>query len=172
MREDILNQVRKEYKKLKKEILLKYKENLLKNDELNKDNIVLQAFNNIPDASSIHIIDSNHLAVYMGSYIQEKTDYGNNSYLTYEGNPNTDYKSYIDIETDITYNIELDRCEEFESFFTVLHVSNSYQQPELLKKVITIKNYFKKEIMERSQQDVVNELQVKYKQKCKQNITI
>ena len=105
-----------------------------------------------------------NIMVFMGSYIKNNSS----DYLTYERDPDTSYKIYIDLETMNLYIIDKEKCLEFENKFITLYLPISeYTIDEYYQKYIELQNWFKIQLMYRSQSDVIKELQEKYEKKYK-----
>ena len=191
MRESELKKVRREYYKLKKasEELLQYRNELLeleKNEKvkrylelleivnkgykgLTEENLVSKAFDLCSHSIGEFRIDSNQIMVYIGTYIKDRTNDGDiDDYITYDNNPNASYKAYLDLETQEAYNITLDKCEEFENEYLAIYLSvDEYNEQEYMKNYFNLQKWFREQIIHRSQQDVIAELQeqpeIKYK---------
>lgn len=112
-------------------------------------------------------ISSNHIMVYMGSYIinQSKED---NDFITYERDPNTSYKSYMDLETTECFMVDKDKCLEFEIKYLVLYLHIlEYSVVEYYKKYCELQKWYKEQLMHRSQPEVIKEMQETYERKYK-----
>lgn len=187
MEEYILKEVRAEYNTIKKEneTLILYKNELLTlaNDEKVKrflelrelvdedyvgpseETMIMRAYQGVPDAFGEQAINSNHIMIFMGSYIKGEQNY---DYMTYERNPDTSYRLYMDLETAEYYKVDKDKCLEFESEYLTLYLPVSeYTEREYHRKYIELQKRFKKQLMHRSQQHVIRGLQKKYEKKCK-----
>lgn len=190
MKESTLQKVRDEYNRIKKEqeTLMSYKNELIelsKNKkvkrflELSKlvdkdytepseESMVLKAYQGVPDAFEERYISSNHIMVFMGSYIKKNTEEQNDDYMTYERDPDTSYKSYIDLETMEMYNIDKDKCLEFEiEHLTVYLPISEYTIEEYYKQYEELRKWFKTQLIHRSQSDVIKELHETYEKRCK-----
>ncbi len=190
MKQSALNEVRNEYNKIKneKETLISYKNELIEltNHEKVKrflelsqlvdedyigpseETMIMMAYQGVPEAFEGKTINSNRIMVYMGSYIQKGFREQNEDYMTYERDPNTSYKSYMDLETTEWYNIDKDKCLEFETEYLTLYLPISeYTSEEYYKKYIELQKWFKIQLIHRSQPDVIKELQEKYEREYK-----
>jgi len=190
MKESVLTEVRNEYKRIKKEneTLIFYKKELeeLKKDEkgkrflelselvdtnytgLSEEAMILRAYQGVPSSFKEHAIHSNFIMVFMGSYIEKSSERQNNDYMTYERDPDTSYKSYMDLETMKWYNIDKDKCLEFETeYLTVYLPISEYTLEEYYKKYIELQKWFRMQLIYRSQSDIIKELQEKYERKYK-----
>lgn len=113
-------------------------------------------------------VNSSHIMVYIGSYITNSSNKENNEYITYEKDPNTSYKSYMDLETSERYNIAKDDCLEFEEKYLTLYLSISeYAEDEYLKKYLELQEWFKIQLICRPKSDVIQEIREKYERKHK-----
>ena len=190
MKESALKEVRDEYKRIKneKETLISYKNELseLANDEkvkrffelselVNKDYIgpseetmIMMAYQGVPEAFGEQNINSNNIMIFMGSYIKNDSGKQNDNYMTYERNPDTTYRLYMDLETTNWYTIDKDKCLEFETEYLTLYLPISeYTEEEYYKKYIELQKWFKTQLIHRSQSDVIKELREKYERKYK-----
>ena len=190
MKESALKEVRDEYNKIKKEKenLISYRNELLeleKNEkvkrflELSKlvdkdyvgpseETIIMMAYQGVPEAFGEQNINSNHIMIFMGSYIKNDSGEQNDDYMTYERDPDTSYKSYMDLETAECYHINKDECLEFESEYLTLYLPISeYTEKEYYKKYIELQKWFRTQLIHRSQIDVIKGLQKKYERKNK-----
>lgn len=188
MKEEIIQQVRKEYNKTKKEkdTLLSYNKELKELSENEKvkrflelsklvdreysgpseETMIRRAYANVFDDSLAiaKITDSAEIMVFMGSYIKNSSlEEENNDYITYEKDPDTSYKAYMDLETTEVSYIEKDYCLDFETEYLVLYPPVSeYSEAEYFKKYRELQNWFKTQLIHRSQADVIEELKKKY----------
>ena len=175
MKDSDLETVRKKYfrikkkqektKKIKQELLeLKKDENVkryiqlsetlkTRHTNLSEKEIIIQSYQDI----HIENQDSNHILVFMGSH--EGNDPVTSS-ITYDGDPNTTYKAYLDLETEEAYNIPIANCEEFEKEHLVLYFPVcDYCYLEYEAGYSKLLRWFRAELMVRSQQDIILELQ-------------
>ncbi len=165
MQKEVLEKVRKEYLKLKKEKTNQKPEYYQNYKQENENSLINLAYDNVPYPPLEKEFFSNHVMVYMGSYIMDRNN-GNNDYITYDGNPKTSYKKYLDLETYKNYDIEIDRCNEFESVFLVLYCTiKSNCEFEYRNAFFTLQKYFKQQIITRSQEDVIDDLKILYGKK-------
>ncbi len=190
MKESTLEEIREEYNRIKteKETLLSYRNELKKlaNDknvkrflELSKlvdqdyvgpseETIIRNAYNGFPDAFGNQNRNSNYIMVFMGSYIENDSNEQKDDYVTYERDPETSYKSFIDLETEEWTNIDRDKCLEFENEHLTLYLPISeYTEKEYYHKYIELHKWFRTQLIHRSQSDVIKELQEKYEKKYK-----
>ena len=188
MKESALKEVREEYNRIKKEkeTFLSYKNELLelKKDEkvkrfielselVNKDylgpseeTMIMRAYQGVPEAFGEQTINSNQIMIFMGSYIKSDSK----DFITYEEDKYASYKSYMDLETTEQYNIDKDKCLEFENEYLTLYLPVSeYTAKEYYKKYIELQKWFRTQLIHRSQKDVIRELQGKYERKYKKS---
>ena len=188
MKASTLQEVRKEYQRIEEEhkTLLSYKKELieLSEDEKvkrflelsdlvdrdytgpSKETMIMSAYQGVPEAFGEQNTDSNFIMVYMGSYINNVED--QKDYMTYERDPDTNYKSYMDLETTEWYNIDKDECLEFEKEHLTLYLPiTDYTAEEYSKKYFELQKWFKVQLIHRSQSDVIEELIEKYERKYK-----
>ncbi len=186
MKESILREVKVEYNRIKKEkeTLISYKNELLElaNDEKVKrffellglvdndyvgpseETMIMRAYQGISGFGE----QSNHIMIFMGSYIKNDSGKQNDDYMTYERDPATSYKTYMDLETMEWYNINKDECLEFETEYLTLYLPISeYTAEEYYKKYIELQKWFRNQLLHRSQHDVIKGLQKKYEKKYK-----
>lgn len=190
MKESELNKVRNEYNKIikEKETLISYKNELIEltnNEQVKRfleleelvdedylgpseETMIMKAYQEVPGAFGNQTINSNHIMVYMGNYIKKGLRKQNEDYMTYERNPDTSYKSYMDLETTEWYNIDKDKFLEFETEYLTLYLPISeYTEEEYYKKYTELQKWFKIQLIHRSQLDVIKELQEKYEREYK-----
>ncbi len=191
MKESALKEVRDEYNRITKERekLISYKNELL---ELTKDEkvkrflklsklvdkdyvgpseetMIMMAYQGVPEAFGEQNINSNHIMIFMGSYIKNDSGEQNDDYMTYERDPDTSYRSYMDLETTERYTIDKDECLEFETEYLTLYLPISeYTEEEYYKKYIELQKWFKTQLIYHSQPDVIKELKEKYERKYKE----
>lgn len=190
MKETTLREIRVKYNRIKKEkeTLISYRNELLElaNDEKVKrffelsrlvdrdyvgpseEAMIMKAYQGVPEAFEEKTINSNHIMIFMGSYIKNGSGEQKNDYITYERNPDTSYRLYIDLETTECYNIDKDKCLEFETEYLTLYLPISeYTAEEYYKKYIELQKWFRTQLIHRSQYDVIKGLQKKYERKSK-----
>lgn len=103
------------------------------------------------------------IVIYQGTYIKSTKKDGNSNYVTYDFDINGKYKVYIDLETEKIYNIDIDKCREFEdSHLTIYPLINAYSTFEYYSKFLEIKNYFNKELTIKTRNEVISDLIKKY----------
>lgn len=181
MRNDELKKVREEYTRLKNKTLLSYKSELLK---LSKDQkvkryielsqlidqykepsevqVIFETYQNFPELFQEQALHSSHIMIYMGSYIKKD----HTTYLTYERDPDTSYKSYKDLETTKVYHISKDECINFETEYLALYLPISeYSEEEYLERYLELQRWFKMQIIHASLSDVIDEMRKKYSRK-------
>ena len=106
--------------------------------------------------------------IFMGSYIKNDSGEQNDDYITYERDPDTSYRSYMDLETTECYNIDKDKCLEFETEYLTLYLPISeYTEDEYYKKYIELQKWFRTQLIHNSQSEVIKVLQEKYEKKYK-----
>lgn len=184
MKDDVLKAVRNNYneRRKEKEQLLKYKAELekLKEDKNVKRYLELLKFDNIDIPTERNLIEdayyseleafgknnknSNFLMVFMGSYIVKE----NRASITYERNPDITYRLYKDLETDKWFNISKENVLEFEKANTTLYLPVlEYSEKEYYQKYVELQNWFKEQLLNRSQEEVVCEAKKLYERKNK-----
>ncbi len=159
MKESGLKNVRNKYNRIKneQETLKSYKNEL---EELAKD-VKVKRFVE-------HTINSNFIMVFMGSYIKKSSENQNDSYITYERDPDVSYRLYMDLETTECYKIDKNKCLEFETEHLTLYLPISeYTEEEYYKKYSELQKWFRAQLIYRSQSDIIKELQEKYEIKHK-----
>ncbi len=190
MKESTLKEVREEYNRIKKEreTLISYRNELIElaNDEnvkrflelsklVNQDYIgpseetmIKSAYNRVPEAFGSQNKNSNHIMVFMGSYIENDSNEEIGDSITYERDPDTSYKSFLDLETGEWMNIERDKCLEFETEHITLYLPISeYTEEEYYKKYIELQKWFREQLIHHSQSYVIKKLQEKYEREYK-----
>lgn len=131
MKESDLVKVREEYKNMVKETnqLLSYKKELmsLEQDENVKRYLeLLELVDRDYEAPSIEKMiaaaylnaniensDSNHIMVYVGSYLRDSDMYHDNDTIT-QDDSKASYKAYLDLETQEAYHIAIEEVAESE----------------------------------------------------------
>lgn len=191
MKETIIQEVREKYYRAKKEkeTLLSYKEELstLLEDknvqrfmELSKlvncsyqgpseETLITQSYQEVPEAFGKQNTDSNHVMVFMGSYLKNSSNPGRCSdEITYEQDPNTSYKIYMDLETEDCYTIKKDECLAFERKYLTLYLPIcEYDTIEYRKKYRALQKWFMTQLIHRPQAEVVKEINEKIERKYK-----
>lgn len=185
MKDSTLKEVREEYNRIRKEkeTLLSHKHELtelMQNEKVKRffelselvdrdysgpseETMIMMAYQSVPEAFGKQNINSNHIMVYMGSYIAKNSKKQNNDCITYDGDPDTSYKSYMDLETTEWYCIDKDKCLEFEKEYIALYLPISeYTVKEYSQKYIKLQKWFRTQLINRSQSDVIGELQENY----------
>lgn len=165
-----LEQFRKEYETLKREneALLEARDELrklLETEEVKRyielsdiveenyeapsdESLATKVYSNI-SYSKIKEENSNNILIYMGSYLFEK--------LTYDSDPDADYKAYMDLETMRAYNIPLENVKTFENAHTIIYIPVTYpNHQEFSRNFFALRNWFLLEILRRPQADVIN----------------
>ena len=123
--------------------------------EVSEEQIINDAFSSIRP-----IMESNNIMVHIGTYVSRL----NSDYVTYDNNPDASYKVYLDLETEQAHKIPLDEYREFEEKYLVLYVPvATYNYNEYMKKYNELKMWFRKEIITRSQEEVIRELREEHK---------
>jgi len=111
------------------------------------------------DKSFSKQIQSNHIMIYMGSYVYNTVLNENNDYLTYDEDREVSYKAYMDLETMQAYNILLDDCEEFEEMNLTIYIPvKEYTSHEYTKNYFDIRNWFLKQLIVKEQDEVIEDL--------------
>lgn len=108
-----------------------------------------------------------NVMIYMGPYLKRR-EYGTyNDCVTDEQDLNADYKSYINLKTGDVYNIDFDRCKEFEMKNIILRpliIFNNYDT--YLSHYMEILTYFHEQTKSgREEEEVIKELRDKYEKK-------
>ena len=133
-----------------------------------EETMIRMAYEGVPEAFGEQNINSNHIMIFMGSYIKNDSGEQNDDYMTYERDPDTSYRLYMDLETTECYNIDKDECLEFETEYLTLYLPISeYTAKEYYKKYIELQKWFRTQLIHRSQYDVIRGLQKKYERKSK-----
>lgn len=128
----------------------------------------MKTYQEISESFEEKNVNSNNIMVYMGSYIANHSEEENNDYITYESDPDTSYKLYMDLETMECYKIDKDTCLEFELKYLTLYLPVSeYTADEYYKKYFELQQWFNEQLIHRSQSDVIKEIQEKYERKYK-----
>lgn len=177
MKESTLAKVREEYKNMVKETnqLLSYKKELmsLEQDEnvkrylellelVDKDyetpsseKMIAAAYLN----ANIENSDSNHIMVYVGTYHRDTDMYRDNDTII-QDDSKASYKAYLDLETQEAYNIAIEKVREFEQEHLTIYLSvEGFSQNDYIKKYFELQTWFRKQLMTRSQNEVIEELQ-------------
>ena len=197
MKESTLAKVREEYKNMVKETsqLLSYKKELmsLEQDENVKrylellelvdrdyetpssEKVIAAAYLN----ANIENSDSNHIMVYVGTYHRDTDMYRDNDTII-QDDSKASYKAYLDLETQEAYNIAIEKVREFEQeHLTIYFPVEGFSQNDYMKKYFELQTWFRKQLMTRSQKEVIEELQenmdIKYQELssiCQNNPTL
>ncbi len=197
MKESTLAKVREEYKKVVNETnqLLSYKQELksLEQDENVKRYLeLLELVDRDYEAPSIEKMiaaaylnaniensDSNHIMVYVGTYHRDTDMYRDNDTII-QDDSKASYKAYLDLETQEAYNIAIEKVREFEQeHLTIYFPVEGFSQNDYMKKYFELQTWFRKQLMTRSQKEVIEELQenmdIKYQELssiCQNNPTL
>ena len=177
MKESDLVKVREEYKNMVKETnqLLSYKKELmsLEQDENVKRYLeLLELVDRDYEAPSIEKMiaaaylnaniensDSNHIMVYVGSYLRDSDMYHDNDTIT-QDDSKASYKAYLDLETQEAYHIAMDKIEEFEKEYLTIYLPvEGHSQNDYTRKYFELQTWFRKQLMTHSQQEVIEKLQ-------------
>lgn len=197
MKESTLAKVREEYKNMVKETnqLLSYKKELmsLEQDENVKrylellelvdrdyetpssEKVIAAAYLN----ANIENSDSNHIMVYVGTYHRDTDMYRDNDTII-QDDSKASYQAYLDLETQEAYNIAIEKVREFEQeHLTIYFPVEGFSQNDYIKKYFELQTWFRKQLMTRSQKEVIEELQenmdIKYQELssiCQNNPTL
>ena len=166
MKEATLKKVRDEYHRIKaeNEILKSYKnelQELFKDEkverflELSKlvdkdyiepslETMIMTAYQKVPETLGKQNINSNHIMIFMGSYIRSNSKEPCVNYMTYERDPDTNYRLYRDLETREWHGIDKGKCLEFETKYLTLYLPISeYTEEEYCKKYMELQRWFK-----------------------------
>lgn len=74
--------------------------------------MIVAAYQNA-DISGMKNQDSNHIMVYVGSYLRDSDMYHDNDTIT-QDDSKASYKAYLDLETQEAYHIAIEEVAEFE----------------------------------------------------------
>ena len=197
MKESTLVKVREEYKNMVKETnqLLSYKKELmsLEQDENVKRYLeLLELVDRDYEAPSsekmiaaaylnakIQDSDSNHIMVYVGSYLRNNDMYHDNDTIT-QDDSKANYKAYLDLETQEAYNIAIEEVSEFEKEHLTIYLPvEGVSQNDYMRKYFELQTWFRKQLMTHSQKEVIGKLQenmnIKYQKlslACQNNPTL
>ena len=197
MKESDLVKVREEYKNMVKETnqLLSYKKELmsLEQDENVKRYLeLLELVDRDYEAPSIEKMiaaaylnaniensDSNHIMVYVGSYLRDSDMYHDNDTIT-QDDSKASYKAYLDLETQEAYHIAIEEVAEFEQEHLTIYLPvEGHSQNDYTRKYFELQTWFRKQLMTHSQQEVIEKLQenmdIKYQKlssACQNNPTL
>ena len=177
MKESDLVKVREEYKNMVKETnqLLSYKKELmsLEQDENVKRYLELlelvdrdyetPSIEKMIDAAylnaNIENSDSNHIMVYVGSYLRDSDMYHDNDTIT-QDDSKASYKAYLDLETQEAYHIAIEEVAEFEQEHLTIYLPvEGHSQNDYTRKYFELQTWFRKQLMTHSQQEVIEKLQ-------------
>ena len=177
MKESDLVKVREEYKNMVKETnqLLSYKKELmsLEQDENVKRYLeLLELVDRDYEAPSIEKMiaaaylnaniensDSNHIMVYVGTYHRDTDMYRDNDTII-QDDSKASYKAYLDLETQEAYNIAIEEVAEFEQEHLTIYLPvEGFSQNDYMKKYFELQAWFRKQLMTRSQKEVIGKLQ-------------
>lgn len=177
MKESDLVKVREEYKNMVKETnqLLSYKKELmsLEQDENVKRYLeLLELVDRDYEAPSIEKMiaaaylnaniensDSNHIMVYVGSYLRDSDMYHDNDTIT-QDDSKASYKAYLDLETQEAYHIAIEEVAEFEQEHLTIYLPvEGHSQNDYTRKYFELQTWFRKQLMTHSQQEVIEKLQ-------------
>ena len=177
MKESTLAKVREEYKNMVKETnqLLSYKRELmsLEQDENVKRYLeLLELVDRDYEAPSIEKMiasaylnaniensDSNHIMVYVGTYHRDTDMYRDNDTII-QDDSKASYKAYLDLETQAAYNIAIEKVREFEQEHLTIYLPvEGFSQNDYMKKYFELQTWFRKQLMTRSQKEVIGKLQ-------------
>ena len=190
MKKSTLKEVREEYNRIKKEKenLISYRNELIELAEnekvkrfleltelvdkdyigLSEEVMIMMAYQKVSEVFVEEDVNSNHIMIFMGSYIKNDSREQNDEYMTYERDPNTTFRLYMDLETKKCFHVDKDKCQEFEAEHLALYLPISeYTEQEYYKKYIELQKWFKTQLIHHSQLDVIKELQEKYEKKYK-----
>ena len=197
MKESTLANVREEYKKVVNETNqhLSYKQELksLEQDENVKRYLeLLELVDRDYEAPSIEKMiaaaylnaniensDSNHIMVYVGSYLRDSDMYHDNDTII-QDDSKASYKAYLDLETQAAYNIAIEEVAEFEKEHLTIYLPvEGVSQNDYMRKYFELQTWFRKQLMTHSQKEVIGKLQenmdIKYQKlssACQNNPTL
>ena len=177
MKESTLVKVREEYKNMVKETnqLLSYKKELmsLEQDENVKrylellelvdrdyeapssEKMIAAAYLN----ANIENSDSNHIMVYVGSYLRDSDMYHDNDTII-QDDSKASYKAYLDLETQEAYHIAIEEVAEFEKEHLTIYLPvEGHSQNDYMRKYFELQTWFRKQLMTHSQKEVIGKLQ-------------
>lgn len=104
--------------------------------------------------------------IYMGTYIKDRKEGKYNDYVTYDGNPKADYKSYINLRTGEVCNISIDKCSDFEIKNFILDMPvKVYSFDSYLSNYTNLRSWFLEQLKVRKEEDIIEEIKQKYEKK-------
>lgn len=99
------------------------------------------------------------IMVHIGSYVRDRSEGKYNDYVTYDGDINTTYNSYINLKTDKVYNIDKEECEEFEENHTIIKMPVSiYNFDSYLSNYMYLRTWYLSQLETRKEECVIKEL--------------
>ena len=177
MKESDLVKVREEYKNMVKETnqLLSYKKELMSLEQdanvkrylellelVDRDYEIPSSEKMIAAAylnANIENSDSNHIMVYVGTYHRDTDMYRDNDTIT-QDDSKASYKAYLDLETQAAYNIAIEEVAEFEQEHLTIYLPvEGFSQNDYMEKYFELQAWFRKQLMTRSQKEVIGKLQ-------------
>ena len=177
MKESDLVKVREEYKNMVKETnqLLSYKKELMSLEQdanvkrylellelVDRDYEIPSSEKMIAAAylnANIENSDSNHIMVYVGTYHRDTDMYRDNDTIT-QDDSKASYKAYLDLETQEAYNIAIEEVAEFEQEHLTIYLPvEGFSQNDYMEKYFELQAWFRKQLMTRSQKEVIGKLQ-------------
>ena len=177
MKESDLVKVREEYKNMVKETnqLLSYKKELMSLEQdanvkrylellelVDRDYEIPSSEKMIAAAylnANIENSDSNHIMVYVGTYHRDTDMYRDNDTII-QDDSKASYKAYLDLETQEAYNIAIEEVAEFEQEHLTIYLPvEGFSQNDYMEKYFELQAWFRKQLMTRSQKEVIGKLQ-------------
>lgn len=112
------------------------------------------------------IKNNNNIMIFMGSYIKNSKD--NNSYITYERNPDASYRKYMNLETGELVTIEKQNILNYETTNITLYLPiYEYSEDEYYKSYFKLQNWYKEQLNYHIQSDIISNLKQKYERNYK-----
>lgn len=108
----------------------------------------------------------NNIIVYSGTYVKDRRYGQRNDYLTYDDNPKGEYKLYLDLENGNPYNIELDKCIDFEKENITIYIPVvAYSTHEYMKNFLNLQKWFLEQQKTYTREEIKEQLIEKTKHK-------
>lgn len=108
----------------------------------------------------------NNIIVYSGTYVKDRRYGQRNDYLTYDDNPKGEYKLYFDLENGNSYNIELDKCVDFEKENITIYIPVvAYSTHEYMKNFLNLQKWFLEQQKTYTREEIKEQLIEKTKHK-------
>lgn len=109
--------------------------------------------------ANIENSDSNHIMVYVGSYLRDSDMYHDNDTII-QDDSKASYKAYLDLETQEAYHIAIEEVAEFEKEHLTIYLPvEGVSQNDYMRKYFELQTWFRKQLMTHSQKEVIGKLQ-------------